>query len=110
LLDHSTYSFAPAKKALRLLKKYEIPLVVCTSKTRSEIEFWRKEIGNTDPFISENGGGIFIPIDYFDFDVPFDDEDSNYYIINLGIDYGKLIYLHSVLKKSTVYTAFLTCL
>jgi mannosyl-3-phosphoglycerate phosphatase len=99
LLDHRTYSFAPAKKALNLLRKHKVPLIVCTSKTRSEIEFWRKEIGNTDPFISENGGGIFIPIDYFDFDVPFDDEDSNYYIINLGIDYGKLIYLHSVLKK-----------
>ena len=99
LLDHRTYSFAPAKKALNLLRKHKVPLIVCTSKTRSEIEFWRRQIGNIDPFISENGGGIFIPQDYFDFDVPFDDEDSNYYIITLGIDYGKLLYLHSILKK-----------
>jgi len=65
LLDSDTYSYEKAKIALQLLKKRRIPLIFCTSKTRAEIEFWRDEVGNYDPFISENGGGIFIPKDYF---------------------------------------------
>jgi len=65
LLNQDTYSFNEGQKALKLLKKYNIPLIFATSKTRAEIEFWRKKIGNNDPFISENGGGIFIPkMDY----------------------------------------------
>jgi len=43
-----------------------IPLVICSSKTRREIEWYRENLGNSHPFISENGGGIFIPSGYFD--------------------------------------------
>jgi predicted mannosyl-3-phosphoglycerate phosphatase (HAD superfamily) len=56
LLEHSTYSFAEAQPALDLLKSRGIPLDVCTSKTRSEVEFWRRLLGNKHPFIVENGG------------------------------------------------------
>ncbi len=65
LLDHETYSFSAALPAIELIKKNEIPLVFCTSKTRAEIEYWRNRLENLHPFISENGGGIFIPISYF---------------------------------------------
>lgn len=66
LLDYHTYSFNPALQALTQLKTLEIPLVICSSKTRAEIEFYRSKLDNTHPFISENGGGIFIPEGYFD--------------------------------------------
>ena len=56
LLEHSTYSFAEAEEALDLLRSQDIPLVICTSKTRSEVEFWRRLLGNEHPFIVENGG------------------------------------------------------
>lgn len=59
LLDKNSYSFAPARPALILLKKKDIPLIFCTSKTRAEIELYRRKIENSDPFISENGGGHF---------------------------------------------------
>jgi mannosyl-3-phosphoglycerate phosphatase len=65
LLDHGTYSFEPAIPALGLIEERGIPLVICTSKTRAEIEKYRIELGNRHPFISENGGGIFIPHGYF---------------------------------------------
>ncbi len=64
LLD-SNYSFSNALPALRLIRKKNIPLILCSSKTRTEIEHCRKKIKNVHPFISENGGGIFIPKNYF---------------------------------------------
>lgn len=91
LLDKKTYSFQQAKESLKLIKEKNIPLVVCTSKTRTEIEFWRKKLENSHPFISENGGGIFIPKNYFSFDFSYDREDKNYFIIQLGTDYRQLV-------------------
>jgi len=68
LLD-SKYSFEKAKPALKLIKKKKIPLILCSSKTKTEIEYYRKKLKNTHPFISENGGGIFIPKKYFNFKI-----------------------------------------
>ncbi len=65
LLDSENYAFTAALPALELVRAREIPLVICTSKTRSEIEYWRKRLNNVAPFISENGGGIFVPPSYF---------------------------------------------
>lgn len=65
LLDYHTYSFKPALSALKELKKRKIPLIICTSKTRAEIEIYQKKLENHHPFISENGGAIFLPEDYF---------------------------------------------
>lgn len=84
LLDHETYSFHPAKEALELLEKKGVPLVICTSKTRAEIEFVRKLLGNTEPFISENGGGIFIPEGYFNPGFEYDRTVKHYEVIELG--------------------------
>ena len=69
LLDSETYSWAPAEPALRLIKEKGIPLVIVSSKTRSEIEILRDEIGNLHPFIPENGGAILIPENY-DIEIP----------------------------------------
>ena len=65
LLDHHTYDYSPARPALTKLKKEHVPLVLSTSKTAAEIIPFRLEIENQDPFIVENGGGIFIPKGYF---------------------------------------------
>jgi mannosyl-3-phosphoglycerate phosphatase len=65
LLHPKTYSFEEALPALKLIKEKEMPLVLCSSKTRAEIEVYRERLGNNHPFISENGGGIFIPKGYF---------------------------------------------
>jgi mannosyl-3-phosphoglycerate phosphatase len=84
LLDHDTYSFEPALPALRLLKEQKIPLIISTSKSRGEIEKLRSLLGNNDPFISENGGGIFIPERYFAHRFPYDDKLNGYYVIEPG--------------------------
>ncbi|GAB4420685.1 MAG: mannosyl-3-phosphoglycerate phosphatase [Thermodesulfovibrionales bacterium] len=92
LLDAETYSFEPALPALELLKEKDIPLIICSSKTRKEIEYYRRKLDNQHPFISENGGGIFIPVEYFRFQISSFkyDKDSEYIIIRLGAKYSDL--------------------
>jgi mannosyl-3-phosphoglycerate phosphatase len=63
LLSHAEYDWAPARPGIEALRARGVPLVFTSSKTRSEIERWRDRIGNTDPFISENGGALWIPAD-----------------------------------------------
>lgn len=61
LLDHSTYSFTPALPALRRLRREQIPIVFCSSKTAPEMRRIQEETGVNDAFIFENGGGIWLP-------------------------------------------------
>jgi mannosyl-3-phosphoglycerate phosphatase len=99
LLDHENYSYKQAENALELLKEKETPLIFCTSKTRKEIEFWREKLDNKHPFISENGGGIFIPRNYFNFNLAYDSKNRQYFIITLGTPYKKLTKALKKLKK-----------
>ncbi|MBI5640529.1 MAG: HAD-IIB family hydrolase [Nitrospirae bacterium] len=94
LLDYDNYSFEKALPALKLIREKNIPLILCSSKTRTEIEYYRRKLDNRHPFISENGGGIFIPKSYFEF-IPSEgslpiEEDTNYYVIRLGARYADL--------------------
>lgn len=89
LLHPETYSFEPARPALTLIKEKGIPLILCSSKTRRELEVWRERLGNTHPFISENGGGIFVPKGYFQF--PVEGQTRNgYTVITLGRPYSEI--------------------
>jgi mannosyl-3-phosphoglycerate phosphatase len=94
LLDYSCYSFEDAQPSLQLIKETDIPLVICSSKTRKEIEYYRKKLGNHHPFISENGGGIFIPKGYFPFDISHPRYEiaagRKYHSIRLGAKYEDL--------------------
>jgi len=101
LLDYESYSFKPALPALTRIKTKNIPLVICSSKTRSEIEFYRKQLENSDPFVSENGGGIFIPQDYFCHDFGHDKLMNGYKIIELGKSHKILIDALDSIKKET---------
>ncbi|RMG01121.1 MAG: mannosyl-3-phosphoglycerate phosphatase, partial [Nitrospirae bacterium] len=88
LLRADDYSFSEAKEALSLIKRRGIPLVIVSSKTRAEIEVYREKLGNTHPFVSENGGGVFIPLGYFE---NTDGEMVDQYrLIRLGRRYEEL--------------------
>ncbi|MFT6388020.1 MAG: mannosyl-3-phosphoglycerate phosphatase family protein [Cellvibrionaceae bacterium] len=65
LLDHNTYSFEAAIATLEKLKQHNMPVVINSSKTASEIEELRSTLNNPHPFIAENGSGIMIPKQYF---------------------------------------------
>jgi mannosyl-3-phosphoglycerate phosphatase len=94
LLDER-YSFEHARESLQLIKRMNVPLILCSSKTRTEIMHCRKKLNNTDPFISENGGGIYIPgeakdeyrISNYELQVT---KGKDYYLIGLGASYTGL--------------------
>ena len=101
LLDQDSYSFERALPALRLIRERDVALVLSSSKTRAEIEFLRQKMENGHPFISENGGAIFIPKDYFSFQFPYDRETDWFFVRELGIFYPQIIEVLNSIKKET---------
>jgi mannosyl-3-phosphoglycerate phosphatase family protein len=104
LLEYQTYSFTAALQALNVVKQKEIPLVLCSSKTRAEIEYWREKLDNIHPFIAENGGGIFIPHSYFltnDLAAvwPKKIKIDEYFVLILGTPYPQLRGVLEELKR-----------
>ena len=66
LLDHHDYSWTAAEPALERLRDLQIPLVLNSSKTRSEISALRHELENHHPFVVENGSAVYTPKGYFE--------------------------------------------
>jgi len=58
LMDHS-YDLTPAKETIKKLQKLAIPVILCTSKTASEVKVIRKQLNLMDPYIVENGAAIY---------------------------------------------------
>ena len=96
LLDHFTYSYSAASDALKLIKEKGIPLIICTSKARAEILSIRKRLKNKAPFISENGGAVYIPDRYFSFLYEFQRRIKGYRVIEIGVPHKILL---NVLRK-----------
>lgn len=94
LLDSESYSYDEAREALAIIVRRNVPLVICSSKTRGEIEVYRRKLFNTHPYISENGGGIFIPKNYFDdLDLPdiYHSQICDELLkISIGVPYSRL--------------------
>jgi mannosyl-3-phosphoglycerate phosphatase len=65
LLDHDTYDFTPAWPALEMIRAAQVPLILCSSKTFAEMQYWCKALNVAHPFIAENGGALIIPQNYF---------------------------------------------
>ena len=98
LLDSSSYSFNAALPALARVRELGIPLILCSSKTRAEIEVCRHRLNNDHPFIVENGGGIFIPAGYFS--EPFEAERRDgYSLISLGTAYSSILKSFTELRR-----------
>ena len=66
LLDHDTYDWRAAAPALALLRTRQIPLVLVSSKTLSELQDYRQQLQLRHPVVAENGAAIDIPDGYFD--------------------------------------------
>jgi len=58
LMDHS-YDLSPARETIKKLQKLSIPVILCTSKTASEVKVIRKALNLKDPYIVENGAAIY---------------------------------------------------
>ena len=65
LLDHRAHPCIPSCEAFRVLADHQVPLVLCSSRTRAECEIIQQEFHFRHPFISENGGAVYLPRGYF---------------------------------------------
>ena len=91
LLDHQTYEWEKALPALNLCKKLEVPVVLVSSKTRAEMEKLRMKLSIHDPFISENGGGVFIPRKLFGTLSSGTLIEKDLCKLSLGVPYSRLV-------------------
>lgn len=99
LLDSRTYSFKPARPALRLLRERGIPLIICTSKPRAEVEPLRETLQISDPFIVENGGAVFFPAGRLPAGYSGAKKVQGYEIIEMGTSYDRILAVFSELKR-----------
>lgn len=91
LLDAETYAYDAARPALARLARAGWPLVLCSGKTRAEMEVVARRLGLAQPFIVENGGAIVFPRSSFDGDVPGAREVEGGHILDLGPSRATLI-------------------
>jgi mannosyl-3-phosphoglycerate phosphatase len=91
LLDHDTYSWEAARPALDRLESQHVPWMLVTSKTRAEVELWRRALGNEHPFIVENGGAAFIPAGYLPEPVRGGERRGAYEVLEWGTPYHELV-------------------
>jgi len=65
LLDRKTYSWEEAVQALDSCRRSSVPVILASSKTGAEMEVIRRRLSLSDPYISENGGAVFFPVESF---------------------------------------------
>lgn len=65
-------------------------MIFCTSKTRTEVKALRRAMGNSHPFVVENGGAIVIPAGYFR-EIPTLGHRAKAYTLLLGRPYDELV-------------------
>ena len=90
LLDPESYSYDAARPALRELNARHIPVVLASSKTRAELERIRYQLANREPFVTENGGALFIPKGTFEFPLSGAILRGAYQVVEFGTPYPKL--------------------
>ena len=99
LLDHRSYRWDKAERALDICRNHDIPVIMVSSKTRAELELLRREIGLKFPFISENGGGIFFPKDQISRLPAGTVLEGDVWKLSLGVPYNLLVKGLGEIKK-----------
>jgi len=56
LLNHKSYDYKAVLPLLERLKSLDIPVVLNSSKTLSELDEWKSKLKLSTPVIAENGG------------------------------------------------------
>jgi mannosyl-3-phosphoglycerate phosphatase len=90
LLDEQTYGWAAAAAALDALRRRGASLVLCSSKTRAEMEVVSRDLGFGSPLVVENGGALVVPSAH----LPAPDgarEDGDVWVLPLGRARAELV-------------------
>jgi mannosyl-3-phosphoglycerate phosphatase len=90
LLDEETYSWDAAREALAALKEQRVPVVLCSSKTRAEMEVLERDLDLRAPFIAENGGALVVPDGHLPGPVPQSQREGDLWTLELGTRRNRL--------------------
>jgi mannosyl-3-phosphoglycerate phosphatase len=85
-LLNSKYESAETEPILRRLLSLNVSIVLSSSKTPAEIEYYQKKWQITDPYIAENGSVITLPAGYFK-TTPKASSVQGQDVIELGVPY-----------------------
>jgi mannosyl-3-phosphoglycerate phosphatase len=95
LLDEETYDFAPARPGLDALRARRIGLVLCSSKTRTEMESLAGVLGLErplgTPLIVENGGAVVLRARLLPWIPPEGRRDGDQVVFALGTPRAALL-------------------
>lgn len=91
LYDIQAHSFKAARPALQAARERGVPIVLCSSRTRTELEELQRDLGIFDPLIIENGGAILIPEGYFPLPLKSPENPDGMLEIELGESYERLV-------------------
>jgi len=100
-LLNGKYDFVEVEPIIKNLLSLNVSIVLNSSKTRWEMDFYRKNLGITDPFIVENGSAILIPKNYFKASYRYTQQVQDYYIIQLGRSYSEIREKLALVKTKT---------
>lgn len=81
----------PVVNAVSLLARARVPLVLCSGRTRAEIEHVALALGTRHPFICEGGNALFIPHGYFPFEIDNSREIAGYDVVEFGRRYRTVV-------------------
>jgi mannosyl-3-phosphoglycerate phosphatase len=90
LCDPHMHAFADAARALSMLDSAPVSLVLCSNKTRAEIESIQQALGLHHPFVCESGGAVFVPTGYFGFELPQARELAGYEAVEFGRTHAEI--------------------
>jgi mannosyl-3-phosphoglycerate synthase len=89
LCDPNSHAFSDAARSLSSLDG-SVSLVLCSNKTRAEIESIQQALGLHHPFVCESGGAAFVPARYFGFEVPQAREHAGYEAVEFGRSHAEI--------------------
>jgi mannosyl-3-phosphoglycerate phosphatase family protein len=80
-----------AARACARLQRDGVALVLCSSKTRAELEQIQRDLGLRQPFIAEAGAAVFVPKGYFVRELPGARDIAGYAIREFGPPYATIV-------------------
>ena len=90
LLDQD-FGWSEAVPALHILAEAGVPVVLCSSRTQSELQSLTRALGLRTPFIVENGGAVVVPKGCFAHGVPLARDEGPFLVLPLGIGRPQLL-------------------
>ncbi|MEL6470873.1 MAG: haloacid dehalogenase [Cyanobacteria bacterium J06623_4] len=86
-LETPAESYAQLLSMLTEVRALDVPVILFTQCDRAQLEPILQPLDWTDPFITENGSGIFTPVDHNPFAEPLGEREGDYYVQDLGCPY-----------------------